>query len=85
MKAQDEKTRELALERISSQIKNKRIALYLSQAAVAKASDITEEFLGRVERGEALPSLPTLMALNWTLQLNLRSIFRRPDKTTITV
>ena len=40
-----------------------RTALGLSQADVAEKLELSLEFIGRIERGVALPSVPTLVAL----------------------
>lgn len=40
-----------------------RTELGMSQAEVAEAAGISVEFLGRIERGKTLPSVPTLCRL----------------------
>jgi transcriptional regulator with XRE-family HTH domain len=40
-----------------------RVALGLSQADVAEKLGLSLEFVGRIERGVALPSVPTLVSL----------------------
>jgi DNA-binding XRE family transcriptional regulator len=40
----------------------------LTQAEVAELVDISGEVYGRIERGESIPSIPTLVTLCYTLQ-----------------
>lgn len=81
MKPQDEQLRQLAQDRISVAVRDSRHDdkgnIIMSQATAAKDAGISEEFLGRIERGEALPSIPTLMRLVWLLGLDIVDIFRQ--------
>lgn len=70
MKPQDKELRQEAQARISSAVRGARARLGISQAKAASDSGITEEFLGRIERAEALPSIPTLMRLGQALDIN---------------
>lgn len=74
MKPQEEHIRRLAQRRISKSIRDARTGM--SQAEAASRAGISEEFMGRIERGEALPSIPTLMRIVWLLGLDAGDIFR---------
>jgi len=47
-----------------------RVALGLSQADVAEKLGLSLEFVGRIERGVALPSVPTLVSLSALLAIS---------------
>jgi transcriptional regulator with XRE-family HTH domain len=47
-----------------------RVALGLSQADVAEKLGLSLEFVGRIERGVALPSVPTLVSLAAALAIS---------------
>jgi len=49
--------------RIGRAVRDARAALDFSQADAAEALGISTEFYGRLERGVALPSVPTLVRL----------------------
>ncbi len=48
---------------IGKSARTARTALGLSQADVAEKLGLSLEFVGRIERGVALPSVPTLVSL----------------------
>ena len=48
---------------IGKSVRTARAALGLSQADVAEKLGLSLEFIGRIERGVALPSVPTLVSL----------------------
>jgi transcriptional regulator with XRE-family HTH domain len=48
---------------IGKSARSARTALGLSQADIAERLELSLEFIGRIERGLALPSVPTLVAL----------------------
>jgi transcriptional regulator with XRE-family HTH domain len=54
---------------LGARIKGRRLALGLSQEAAAERVGIAPQFLGRIERGLALPSVPTLVAIGAALEL----------------
>lgn len=51
------------LKRIGRQIRTKRLALKLSQEAVASVAELDRAFFGRVERGEANVSCLNLIKI----------------------
>lgn len=54
-------------QRIGPVVRGTRLRLGLSQEAVAERVGVSPEFIGRVERGQALPSVPTLLSLSEVL------------------
>jgi transcriptional regulator with XRE-family HTH domain len=62
------------LRRIGRLIRCKRIALKLSQEAIASASDLDRAYFGRVERGEANVSCLNLIKIARALKTNARDL-----------
>ena len=60
---------------IGPRIRVARKALGLSQVAVAKSIGITYEYLGRLERGHALPSTTILLKLANALEVAVDYLF----------
>ena len=48
---------------VGARLRSRRLALGLSQAELAEIAKLSTEFVSRLERGRALPALPTLMVL----------------------
>lgn len=54
--------------RLGARIRARRFALGLSQAALAEVVDLTPNYIGLLERGEALPTVQTLLVLGRALE-----------------
>lgn len=62
-------------ERIALVIRNKRIAMGMSQEQLAEIVDKTPSFIGQMERGECLPRIETLQALISCLGIDANLFF----------
>lgn len=58
-----------------NKIKKARKELGLTQFELAEKINVSQNFLGDIERGIKLPSLPKLILLSNTLKLSLDSMF----------
>src|SRR5574344_845589 len=58
-----------------SKIKKARLKMCLTQLQLAEKVNISQNFLGDIERGIKLPSLPKLILLSNTLKISLDSMF----------
>lgn len=56
-------------------IRDRRIAMGLSQEQLAEKIDKTPSFVGQLERGECLPSIETLQALIACLGIDANTLF----------
>ncbi len=56
-------------------IRDRRIAMGLSQEQLAEKIDKTPSFIGQLERGERLPSIETLQALIACLGIDANMLF----------
>ena len=54
--------------RLGERIRARRFALGLSQAGLAEVVDLTPNYVGLLERGEALPTVQTLLVLGKALK-----------------
>jgi transcriptional regulator with XRE-family HTH domain len=61
-------------ERLGAEARRARLAQRLTQADVAERVDLSVEFYARLERGHALPSVPTLAALVRVLGLSADAV-----------
>lgn len=62
-------------ERIALVLRNKRIAMGMSQEQLAEIVDKTPSFIGQMERGECLPRIETLQALISCLGIDANLFF----------
>jgi transcriptional regulator with XRE-family HTH domain len=60
-------------------IKNLRETVKLTQAQLAEASGLSDNFIGLVERGRAIPSVKSLSKIAEALGVSLAELFRFPD------
>ena len=58
-----------------NKIKNARKKMGLTQFELAEKVNVSQNFLGDIERGIKLPSLPKLILLSNTLKISLDSMF----------
>ncbi len=63
-----------ALKLIAKNLKKARAARHMTQAEVAEAADIAPNHYARIERGEVVPSILTLMALTRSLNAKYSDI-----------
>ncbi len=62
-------------ERIAKIIRNRRIAMGLSQEQLAEKIDKSTSFIGQIERGECFPKIETLQALITCLGIDANELF----------
>ena len=75
---------------IGPRLKEARLAAKLTQVGAAKAIGITAEFFARMERGHALPSVPTINSIAQALNVTVDYLIghdtplppRKPSKKT---
>lgn len=60
---------------LGRKIKEARNSLGLTQAELAEKIEVSQNFLGDIERGIKLPGLPKLILLSNTLKLSLDYLF----------
>lgn len=60
---------------LGRKIRNARTKEKMTQSELAEKIDVSTNFLGDIERGIKLPSIPTLIALCNTLKLSLDYLF----------
>lgn len=53
---------------VAERVRSRRVALGLTQAALAEASGVSTELVSRIERARCLPSVPTLVAIAQALE-----------------
>jgi transcriptional regulator with XRE-family HTH domain len=68
---EDKKYRELYAKALGKHLRLGRYAKNLSTGELADITDMDSVHIGRIERGETLPELPTLDKLNKGLNLSL--------------
>lgn len=61
---------------IGSRLREKRKKLGLSMNAVAKAADLDQRFVSRVEKAEQIPSLLSLKRICKELSMTFEELFR---------
>lgn len=66
-------------EKLSSEIRNKRQELKMSQEELAEKINKTTGFIGQLERGESLPSLDTLQDLVNCLGIDLNVLLANEE------
>jgi transcriptional regulator with XRE-family HTH domain len=67
--------------RLGSVVQARRKAMKLSQEEIAEHVGIAAQFLGRIERGESMPSVPTLSRLSDVLGLSCDEMLGRAGKS----
>jgi transcriptional regulator with XRE-family HTH domain len=65
--------------RLGERLRARRRTLGLTQEALAEKVGIAPQFLGRIERGVALPSVPTLFRLTEVLGLGVDELLSREE------
>ena len=66
--------KEQVIKTISKNLKKARLAQHLTQAEVAEKAGITSDHYARIERGEAAPSIVTMVTLAKSLKTRLSEI-----------
>jgi transcriptional regulator with XRE-family HTH domain len=61
-------------QQLGQRVRERRKAVGLSQEALAEKIGIAASFLGRIERGVTMPSVPTLVRLSTELQMSSDSL-----------
>ncbi len=61
-------------QRLGASLRRLRLAREMTQADVAESAGVSVEFLGRIERGATLPSVPTLFGLTQALGVQLGAL-----------
>jgi transcriptional regulator with XRE-family HTH domain len=61
-------------QRLGASLRRLRLAREMTQADVAESAGVSVEFLGRIERGATLPSVPTLFSLTHALGAELGAL-----------
>jgi transcriptional regulator with XRE-family HTH domain len=64
---------------LGTRIKNLRETVKLTQAQLAETSGLSDNFIGLVERGKAIPSVKSLNKIAEALKVSLAELFRFPD------
>lgn len=62
-------------DRLAQIIRNRRIAMAMSQEQLAERIDKTPGFIGQIERGECMPKIETLQALVSCLGIDANELF----------
>lgn len=68
------------LRALGKRIQELRKSKSLSQEQLAEHCDMTTNYIGKIERGEAQPTLEALMAIANSLKANLSSLFTYLDR-----
>jgi transcriptional regulator with XRE-family HTH domain len=63
---------------LGTRIKNLRETVKLTQAQLAEASGLSDNFIGLVERGRAIPSVKSLSKIAEALKVSLAELFQFP-------
>jgi len=66
----------LAVRKFGKRVREARQAKGLSQMALADLLGVTTTYIGRIERGERSPSLPTIARLAKTLETSVSELCR---------
>ena len=67
--------------RFGKVIKSRRLARGLSQESLAEIADLDRNFVGKIERGTAVPSLETMQRLADALCESLSSLIYQCEST----
>lgn len=65
---------------IGSNARAARLALRLTQKQVANRVGVSSEFYGRIDRGHAMPSVPTLAQMADALETSVDALLRGADE-----
>lgn len=68
------------IKRFGERIRELRKEKKLSQASLAETADLATNYIGEIERGEAKPTLNTVLAIADALDANPSDILRAVDK-----
>lgn len=73
---------DVALERLGRRLRVRRAELGVTQEGVANRAQLNRTYVGEIERGEASPTLTTLIALAQGLEMTLAELVDGLDDPT---
>ena len=73
---------DVALERLGRRLRVRRAELGVTQEGVANRAQLNRTYVGEIERGEASPTLTTLIALAKGLEMTLAELVDGLDEPT---
>ncbi|MEW6606900.1 MAG: helix-turn-helix transcriptional regulator [bacterium] len=65
---------------LGAQIRNLRKLLGYTQAQLAELTDLSDNFIGQIERGERTPTIQTLKKFADALNIKIEDFFHFPDE-----
>jgi transcriptional regulator with XRE-family HTH domain len=78
-------TSTLSMDKLAEIIYNKRLFLELTQSDVQEQTGINRLMIGRIEKGEYLPSLPQLNKLAKVLEFSINDLIDDSDEQGVSV
>lgn len=68
------------LKTIGQNIRQERKRQLLTIERLAEMAQITDNFLGKIERGEGMPSLQTIDSIAWALNVSIDFLLGNPEQ-----
>ncbi len=68
------------LQHLGRRVRELRKDRNLSQAELAERANLTTNYIGKIERGEAHPTIEALLAIAEGLKVNVSELFRHLDR-----